>query len=68
MVYVWFDALLVYLSDIGYPWNAGTGTSMNRSDGVANAWPGDLQIIERHNLVGDPPPPVLNTPLIPVDT
>ncbi|KAI6098224.1 tRNA synthetases class I (M)-domain-containing protein [Pisolithus sp. B1] len=31
-VYVWFDALLVYLSGIGYP---GTG----------NAWPPDVQVI-----------------------
>ena len=49
-VYVWFDALLVYLSGIGYPWRAGAGASMSTSDGMANGWPVDLQIIGKDIL------------------
>jgi methionyl-tRNA synthetase len=37
-VYVWFDALLVYLSGIGYPWGGGVS-------GVEKGWPADLQVI-----------------------
>lgn len=40
-VYVWFDALLVYLSGIGYPWP----DSQN-----SNGWPVDLQIIGKDIL------------------
>ncbi|KAG5650182.1 hypothetical protein H0H81_000404 [Sphagnurus paluster] len=37
-IYVWFDALLVYLSGIGYP-NGGKGQDL------MNSWPVDLQVI-----------------------
>lgn len=36
-VYVWFDALLVYLSGVGYPWAQGVGEE--------RGWPADLQIV-----------------------
>lgn len=36
-VYVWFDALLIYLSGVGYPWSKTTE--------LAAGWPADLQII-----------------------
>jgi methionyl-tRNA synthetase len=42
MIYVWFDALLVYLSGIGYPWQTGTGTELG--------WLVDLQIIGKDIL------------------
>lgn len=35
-VYVWFDALIIYLSGLGYPW---------KGDGAQEGWPVDLQII-----------------------
>ncbi|KAG6853220.1 hypothetical protein C0991_005887 [Blastosporella zonata] len=41
-IYVWFDALLVYLSGIGYPWNGGKG--------LMEGWPVDLQIIGKDIL------------------
>lgn len=41
-IYVWFDALLVYLSGIGYPWNGGQG--------LEAGWPVDLQIIGKDIL------------------
>ncbi|KAF8642775.1 hypothetical protein AX16_009408 [Volvariella volvacea WC 439] len=41
-VYVWFDALLVYLSGIGYPWNGGSG--------LTEGWPVNLQIIGKDIL------------------
>ncbi|KAF5369690.1 hypothetical protein D9615_010166 [Tricholomella constricta] len=37
-VYVWFDALMVYLAGIAYPWGG-------KSKGHAEGWPADLQII-----------------------
>ncbi|KAG5640555.1 hypothetical protein DXG03_008118 [Asterophora parasitica] len=37
-IYVWFDALLVYLAGIGHPWG-GAGK------GLAEGWPVDLQVI-----------------------
>ncbi|KIY43798.1 hypothetical protein FISHEDRAFT_77731 [Fistulina hepatica ATCC 64428] len=36
-VYVWFDALLIYLSGLGYPWTKGKG--------VRAAWPPNVQIV-----------------------
>ena len=55
-VYVWFDALLVYLSGIGYPWQAGTRLGIN------SGWPVNLQVIGKdilrsahlHVAKGDP--------------
>jgi methionyl-tRNA synthetase len=41
-VYVWFDALLVYLSGVGYPWKTGMG--------IKSGWPVDLQIIGKDIL------------------
>ncbi|KAG6827097.1 hypothetical protein H0H93_015869, partial [Arthromyces matolae] len=41
-IYVWFDALLVYLSGIGYPWIGGNG--------VEAGWPVNLQIIGKDIL------------------
>jgi methionyl-tRNA synthetase len=41
-IYVWFDALLVYLSGIGYPWRSGSGAE--------RGWPVDLQIIGKDIL------------------
>ena len=43
-VYVWFDALLVYLSGIGYPWKAGTDL------GIKSGWPVNLQVIGKDIL------------------
>ncbi|KAF9463674.1 tRNA synthetases class I (M)-domain-containing protein [Collybia nuda] len=40
-IYVWFDALIVYLSGMGYPWK-GTGAQ--------EGWPVDLQIIGKDIL------------------
>ncbi|KAF8227591.1 hypothetical protein L208DRAFT_1365815 [Tricholoma matsutake] len=41
-VYVWFDALLVYLSGIGYPWDADMGRKCG--------WPVNLQIVGKDIL------------------
>jgi methionyl-tRNA synthetase len=41
-VYVWFDALLGYLSGIGYPWQTGMG--------IHSGWPVNLQIIGKDIL------------------
>ncbi|KAG6867932.1 hypothetical protein C0993_009414 [Termitomyces sp. T159_Od127] len=41
-IYVWFDALLVYLSGIGYPWKG--------DQGLGAGWPVDLQIIGKDIL------------------
>ncbi|KIK67088.1 hypothetical protein GYMLUDRAFT_257036 [Collybiopsis luxurians FD-317 M1] len=35
-IYVWFDALISYLTGIGYPWS---------DSGIRDGWPVDLQII-----------------------
>ncbi|KAF8627945.1 hypothetical protein AX17_006098 [Amanita inopinata Kibby_2008] len=43
-VYVWFDALLVYLSGIGYPWFSPT------SNAATAAWPVDLQVVGKDIL------------------
>jgi methionyl-tRNA synthetase len=40
-IYVWFDALSVYLSGIGYPWSG---------DSAVPAWPADMQIIGKDIL------------------
>jgi methionyl-tRNA synthetase len=40
-VYVWFDALLVYLTGAGYPWG-GHGAKEN---GLDSGWPPALQVI-----------------------
>ncbi|KAF9023016.1 hypothetical protein BDZ89DRAFT_956015 [Hymenopellis radicata] len=37
-IYVWIDAVISYLTAIGYPWAA-------QNSGVPNGWPVDLQII-----------------------
>ncbi len=37
-VYVWFDALINYLTATGYPWNAEEGR-------IGSCWPPDLQVI-----------------------
>jgi methionyl-tRNA synthetase len=42
-IYVWFDALTVYLSGIGYPWTA------NDID-LAKFWPPNLQVIGKDIL------------------
>jgi methionyl-tRNA synthetase len=39
-VYVWFDALMCYLSGLGYPWSAG-----GPSSGAAAAWPPNIQVV-----------------------
>ncbi|RDB20211.1 Methionine--tRNA ligase, mitochondrial [Hypsizygus marmoreus] len=41
-IYVWFDALLVYLAGIGYPWKG--------SSGRVEGWPVDLQVIGKDIL------------------
>jgi methionyl-tRNA synthetase len=40
-VYVWFDALLIYLTGSGYPWSSATNMG---------CWPADLQIIGKDIL------------------
>ncbi|GJE87424.1 methionine--tRNA ligase [Phanerochaete sordida] len=42
-IYVWIDALTVYLSAVGYPWTAG-------SESQAKAWPPDVQVIGKDIL------------------
>ncbi|KAI9467182.1 tRNA synthetases class I (M)-domain-containing protein [Lactarius psammicola] len=37
-VYVWFDALINYLTGAGYPWNAEKGR-------IESCWPPDLQVV-----------------------
>lgn len=58
-VYVWFDALLVYLSGLGYPWvragaeNVGRGMeekSKAEESAIEHAWPPDLQVIGKDIL------------------
>ncbi|OBZ70134.1 putative methionine--tRNA ligase, mitochondrial [Grifola frondosa] len=43
-IYVWIDALTVYLSSIGYPWSANGGK------GLESGWPPDIQIIGKDIL------------------
>jgi methionyl-tRNA synthetase len=40
-VYVWFDALLIYLTGSGYPWSSASNMG---------CWPADLQIIGKDIL------------------
>lgn len=41
-VYVWFDALMCYLSGVGYPWKT---TGQAPELGAAHGWPVNLQVI-----------------------
>ncbi|PPQ74921.1 hypothetical protein CVT24_002998 [Panaeolus cyanescens] len=45
-VYVWFDALLIYLSGSGYPW----ASLSSDQPGLPEGWPADLQIIGKDIL------------------
>lgn len=56
-VYVWFDALLIYLSGVGYPWSAPASSSSpppSQATAVQEereaGWPADLQIIGKDIL------------------
>lgn len=40
-IYVWIDALMVYLSGVGYPWTAGAHNA---------AWPANVQVIGKDIL------------------
>lgn len=42
-VYVWFDALLVYLTGVQYPWGPGVNA-------LESGWPPDLQVIGKDIL------------------
>lgn len=42
-IYVWIDALTVYLTGVGYPW-------ANREDSEKRGWPADIQIIGKDIL------------------
>ncbi|KAI0326731.1 hypothetical protein GY45DRAFT_1258429 [Cubamyces sp. BRFM 1775] len=42
-IYVWIDALTVYLSSVGYPWETG-------DSGLAHGWPPDVQVIGKDIL------------------
>ncbi|KZT70256.1 hypothetical protein DAEQUDRAFT_810717 [Daedalea quercina L-15889] len=42
-IYVWIDALTVYLSSIGFPWR-------NSNDMLSNGWPSDIQVIGKDIL------------------
>lgn len=43
-IYVWIDALTVYLSAVGYPWNSASGSS------ASSGWPPNVQIIGKDIL------------------
>lgn len=43
-VYVWIDALTVYLSSVGYPWSSTGG------DGSGHGWPPNVQVIGKDIL------------------
>ncbi|KAF8622593.1 hypothetical protein AX15_006894 [Amanita polypyramis BW_CC] len=45
-VYVWFDALLIYISGLGYPWKS----AVSQSHPMAAGWPVDLQVIGKDIL------------------
>lgn len=50
-MYVWFDALLVYLSGVGYPWShVSTSSDSSAELGPSIPWPADLQIIGKDIL------------------
>jgi methionyl-tRNA synthetase len=48
-VYVWFDALLIYLSGAGYPWTALDG-ALDVQEMRARGWPADLQVVGKDIL------------------
>ena len=48
-IYVWIDALTVYLSSIGFPWP-------NRERMLASGWPSDVQVIGKDILRFIPSP------------
>ncbi|GBE80236.1 Probable methionine--tRNA ligase [Sparassis crispa] len=43
-IYVWIDALMVYLSSIGYPWTS------SGDNGLSSGWPPDIQVIGKDIL------------------
>lgn len=48
---MWLDALLVYLSGVGYPWGGGSGNvGAVGTEGVKEGWPVGLQIIGKDIL------------------
>ncbi|KAF8890288.1 hypothetical protein CPB84DRAFT_1732793 [Gymnopilus junonius] len=52
-VYVWFDALLIYLTGAGYPWPSSPSTSASTSTaarGRRGPWPADIQVIGKDIL------------------
>jgi methionyl-tRNA synthetase len=48
-VYVWFDALLIYLSGAGYPWTA-SDCALDVQEMRARGWPADLQVVGKDIL------------------
>lgn len=48
-IYVWFDALLIYLSGSGYPWRAPSGT-IDAAKMHASGWPADVQVVGKDIL------------------
>ncbi|KZT06445.1 uncharacterized protein LAESUDRAFT_725881 [Laetiporus sulphureus 93-53] len=43
-IYVWIDALTIYLSSVGYPWTQQAG------DGFSSGWPPNVQVIGKDIL------------------
>ena len=43
-IYVWIDALTVYLSSVGFPWKT------KGNNGLADGWPPDVQVIGKDIL------------------
>ncbi|KAF8155082.1 tRNA synthetases class I (M)-domain-containing protein [Pholiota molesta] len=48
-VYVWFDALLIYISGAGYPWTTLDG-ALDVQEMRARGWPADLQVVGKDIL------------------
>ncbi|KJA26793.1 hypothetical protein HYPSUDRAFT_35937 [Hypholoma sublateritium FD-334 SS-4] len=48
-VYVWFDALLIYLSGAGYPWRTLSGV-IDTAKMHASGWPADVQVVGKDIL------------------
>lgn len=48
-VYVWFDALLIYLSGAGYPWLTPSG-AVDTEKMRAAGWPADVQVVGKDIL------------------
>ncbi len=48
-VYVWFDALLIYLSGVGYPWRTASG-AVDTAKMHASGWPADVQVVGKDIL------------------